>query len=228
VESTDCGRRYEEKNVNQCLTRVFTIGCLSLCASTTIAQDTRYFDEDGIMWRETVRRMQVPETTTHSEKRTQTVYRQEFTTEMRKSNRTVYTPSTQYFWRPRYRGVLNPFVPTTVSYELVPAIQWQAHTEVSERPVVTSQVVPEQRTVEVLVRTTRYVQRDEVSRVALGAARHLAARVVRNDSPVRQPVATPSQPRATISRQPVVGGVSRLESDPPRRSSSVPAPTIWR
>lgn len=171
-------------------------------------QQVRTYQEDGITYRETRRIVRTPVTETQMVERQQTVYREEVTRETQEVPVNTFTPVTEYRWTPRWHGVLNPFVEPYVTYELLPFSYWQTQSETQQREIVRRELVPEVQTVQTPQTTTRYVEREEITRVALTPVPRRTAAV--NLSP------TPASSTPWVARQTTIGGVSQLESDPPR------------
>jgi hypothetical protein len=194
---------------------LLAVGLLWLAAtSCAIADDeVRYVEKDGITFRETRRTVRQPLTETRFEEHNETVFREQYTTEMRDSYRTVYMPVTEYTYEPRVHGWWNPFAPSHVAYHLVPRTRWEPRVETVRTPITSREVVPETRVVRVPVRSLGFVEREEIDRVAV----------------------TPSPSQRTVSGGAVtslaerpVGGISRMENDPPRQGTQVPMRVIQR
>ena len=77
------------------------------------------------------------------------------------TQRTVYTPNTQYVLQPRVRGLLNPFRQPVYTYEYVPVTTWVATIQTVNHQVPTREYVATEQTVSVpkLVQTTEKRQR---------------------------------------------------------------------
>ncbi len=183
------------------------LAVLGLCACTAVAgaQEVRYFDKDGVTYRETRQVVQRPVTSTTIQQREQTVYRQQVTTETREQVRTVQTPVVEYQWVPRLHGRWNPFVQPYIVHEQVPVTRWEAHTEVVNVPVTRSEWVPETRMVDVPVLTQTMANEEVISRVAIGPSGTTTSAATSGTS---------------------LGGVARLENDPPRDGTWQPAPVL--
>ncbi len=162
------------------------------------ADEVRYFDKDGITYRETRRAVSRPVATTKIEERERVVYRQKITTETRDTIRTYQTPVTQYFWTTRVHGRWNPFGQPYTTYDLVPVTRWQQHTEIVPVPVGRYEWVPEKTIVRVPVTTYRMVEDEVISRVAVSVSGGSGA--------------------TAIARRPSLGGVE-MKNDPPREGS---------
>lgn len=156
-------------------------------AAAAQAEEVRYYQQDGVTYRETRRTVTRPISETRYEQREQTVYREQLRTDTQQTTRTVYTPVTEYRWQMYLRGRWNPFVIPYHSYELVPTTRWETRQELVEIPTYRRELVPETHVVQMPVTTHRLAQEEVISRVAVSAAE--------------------AKP---------IGGVARLDKDPPR------------
>jgi len=159
---------------------------------TLLGEEPRYFEKDGVTYRETREVVQRPMAETRLEQREQTVYREQLSTQVQETYRTYQTPVTEYQLVTVLRGRWNPFVLPYLSNEMVPVRRWETRQEIVRTPVARRDLVPETRVVQVPVTTHRIVEEEVIRRVAV----------------------TP--PGGTTS----VGGVARLENDPPRQGSN--------
>ena len=180
------------------------LSCLIALATVT-ADDVRYYTQDGITYRETTRRVRRPVAQTRTESQTQTVYRQEYSTQVRDTQRAVHTPVTRYEWAGRWYGRWNPFQDPYFVYELEPTTHWQSRVETVRLPVTQRQLIPETKTVQVPVTLLRFEEKDEISRVAVSPRRMAASR---NNAPT-----------LPIDSSGPVGGIARLDGDPPRHAT---------
>ena len=140
------------------------------------------------------------------EEKTQTTYRPQYTTEMRDTVRTYYTPKTQYHWEARWR----PFSANGWVYEAVPTVVWQAHSETVRVPVMSQQYVAETKVVRQPYLALRFVEQQAPRRLAAAPqpAPQAGSSTWRSVSPT---------PAVSIARREQLGGIVQLESDPPRR-----------
>ncbi len=180
------------------------IGLLLLGTTTLAAQELRYVQRDGILYRELVCRRWKPVTQIVYEQRQQTVYREEITTQMQEVTTVVRTPQVQWVWEPYWWGWWNPLRGPALAYRLVPRTVWKEEVRRGRVPVQVKRLVPHTQTVRVPVVRRRWVQEEVVlSRV---------------------PVA-PSSPKIRNGPAPVqvagraIGGIQKLDSDPPRVST---------
>lgn len=172
--------------------------------------EVRYIEQNGVLYRQTQRVVQRPVVETRTVETTRTVYREELTTEMRESARTYWTPVTEYRCESYIANRWNPFVTPCVAFRMVPRTCWQCRTETVKVPVTCRRLVPVTETVRRPVTSCRMVAENVTSRVA-----------VRSPVPIATSVAV--QP-ASLARYEQIGGVARLDKDPPRRGVS----TAWR
>lgn len=180
-----------------------------LLAHAAAADEVRFFQEGGTLYRETRRVVQRPVVETRTQQVTRTVYREEVTSETRDSVRTYYTPVTEYVCEPYVANRWNPFATPYVAYRMAPRTRWECRTETVKTPVTTRRLVPHTETVQQPVTTLRMATEEVVDRVAIGGTPRMAARA--------------AQPAAPVQYQDI-GGVARLDKDPPRQGLS-PA---WR
>jgi hypothetical protein len=203
------------------------------------ADDVRYFEKDGVTYRETRQVVRRPVVETRMEARDCTVYRDKFTTELQDTPRSFPVAITEYHWVPVWRRPLNPFAAPYLTYEMVPQTRWETRSDTMKTAVTRREVVPEKITQQVPVTTQRFVEDEIISRVAVGsrppgisAPGGAAAPVAggRYAAPAADPVAggrysqpntlpPPSNP-AEVANRTAIGGVMKLDSDPPRGGSS--------
>ena len=191
------------------VTSVVLVGGLAaiMVSSSAEAQDSvRYYQQDGVTYREVRNVVKRPVVETKLQSQTRTVYREQVSTQYQPTTRTVHTPVTNYYWQARWHDVLNPFRPATVGYHLVPHTQWQSHTEIVDTPITRRQVVPQTEIVDVPVTTRRYVDEEIVRRTVVNSVPGGAA----------------------VANRTSVGGISQIENDPPRRSTDWQPATVNR
>ena len=141
-------------------------GCLAF-ATTLSAQDVRLVQQNGSQFVESTQTVRQPVVNTTVERQEQTVYREEYITQMNESQQTYLAPVTEYHWEPRVHGRLNPFRPNTVAYHLVPRTRWEARTHTVRTPVTTRQLRPETRVVEIPRRELSFAEQQQTTRTAL-------------------------------------------------------------
>ncbi|MFW6124646.1 MAG: hypothetical protein ACOC46_00750 [Pirellulales bacterium] len=199
---------------DRCLRFPFIL-LLAASAVSAAADEVRYFQQNGVTYRETRRTIRRPVYQTEMRSTTRTAYRPEQTTQSRQVTQTRWTPVTECCWEPVWVGRWNPFVDPYLVYRPVTRTRWEASQETVERPQTVTRWVPETTTVEVPVTVRKMVPEDVVSRVAVstGAPRAPAGGSGGRLAPVPRPAAGVP-----------VGGVARLESDPPRQGPR----TAWR
>jgi hypothetical protein len=161
-------------------------------------------DEDS----ETVRR---PVSRLRYEERERTVYRRRASTDTRETYRTVWVPVTTYRWESYWVGRWNPLVQPYLAQRLVPVTRWEPRTEAVRYPLASSELVPERQVVRVPVLERTFEDRQ-----------------VARSTPARRSRARDSEPldeeTPTVARRERIGGVSRMETDPPRQGLRDP----WR
>lgn len=186
------------------------------------AGEVRYYEQNGITYRETRQVVQRPVYQTEMRPTTRTVYRQEQATEMRETTRTWWSPVTEHNYEAVWMGRWNPFVEPHIVYRPRTRTRWEARTETVQAPVTVSRWIPHTETVETAVTVQRMVPEEVVSRVAIG----------RSGIPTPAATSVAAVPAAPGALAPVpwpapastVGGVARLDNDPPRRGAN----TAWR
>lgn len=188
------------------LRHVIVSGIVLLATTSAGAEEVRYFEKDGITYREARRTVRRPIAETRLEDREQTVYREQRHTEYREETRNYVTPQTRYEWRTCLKNRWNPFTQPYLTQQLVPIRSWESREEVVQIPVTRRELVAEKRTVKVPVTTRRIAEEEVITRTAVN----------------------PTTTRSALLPVPSsgdglrIGGVARLENDPPRRA------TIWR
>ena len=207
-------------------------GPLAAADSGAIGNQTRYYTENGVTYRETRRRVREPVSQTQYRDQTQTVYRSQYTTKMQDYEQAGYAPVTQYYWQPRWHGTWRIFQDPHLAWHLKPHTTWQRVTQRVQVPVTVSQVVPETRTVKIPETQLRFVEREQIERVAVApqptlasvpALQFVSTPQVAVAPPIYDPYAIRLPSTAPIynvspiySPYTVVGGIARLDGDPPR------------
>lgn len=167
-------------------------------AQAVLAEDVQYVNRNGTTYREIVQTVKTPVSETTYQTHTEKFYQERVTTEMQQSERTYYTPVTEYSWEAYTPFSINPFAPPRIAYRWVPRTRWEPRTETVQTPVTRRELVPAERTVSRPVTTLRMVEQQQVTRVA---------------------VAPPAQPVANVASRNVIGGVADLRNDPPRQGA---------
>ena len=203
---------------------------LSVGALAHAGEEVRYFEKDGVTYRETRRVESCPVVETRAETSTQTVYREQCITEMRDTVRESWTPVTEYRWEAFWVNRWNPLAKPYMAYRYVPHTRWERSVQTVKTPVVARRLVPETRTVQVPVTRQRIVQREIIQRepVAGSSSTSVAWAPPAARTSRLLPIASSSNTNASSNRAPIagpIGGVARLDThDPPRESTS----TAWR
>ncbi len=191
---------------------VIVVQCI--CVAAGWAQEVRYYEENGITYRETRQTVSRPTTEITNQPVDRTVYQEQLTTEYQPTTRVYSVPVTEYRQEAYWRGRWNPFKQPYLDQRIVSHTRWEERTETVQTPVVRRQVVPQTRQEFVPVATQRIVEEQYVSRVAIGTRAAIAA----------NPPSTTSIPAATVEQKPTVGGISRLDPAPAHHISN----SQWR
>jgi len=174
---------------------------LLLTATPVLAQEARFYEQDGQTWRESRRTVSRPIREVDYAPQSETVYETRYRTEMQSFSRPVYVPTTQYQWVPRWHGRWRIFQGPHLAYHLVPQTVWSVQRNDYQLPTTRVESVPITRTVQVPRTELKFVEKEEVTRVPVGPPRTIASRPVTDE----------------YSSGAIYGGVARLEGDPPRR-----------
>ncbi len=178
-------------------------------ATAVAAQEVRYVEENGVTYRETRRTGYRTICSTEMRPSERIVYREQCETQSREVTRTWWTPVTERRWEAQWVGRWNPFAQPYLAYRPVEHTRWEQRTETTQVPVTIRRLVPETQTVQVPVSVRRTVPEEVVTRVAVSSPG----------------VPGPGQgPRPGLADGEPIGGVARLDSDPPRQGVS----SAWR
>ncbi|MGE0609017.1 MAG: hypothetical protein AB7O62_18125 [Pirellulales bacterium] len=193
------------------------------------ADEPRYVQQNGVTYLETptsatVRRL-VPDT--RMEEREETVYRREIHNEVKEVERRYSVPITEYRREMRWHGTWNPFSQPYMVEHLVPVTRWETRTETVKIPTARVALVPEKRTRQVPITTYKEIEVPVVARTIVPPSRTYSPAptvaaaprtniATRNRAAAGDPFVNNSTIDSSAAR---VGGVSRLDSDPPRQSS---------
>ncbi|MCA9246962.1 MAG: hypothetical protein KDA42_07605 [Planctomycetales bacterium] len=181
------------------------LALLSLLSPSMLSADeVRYFEQDGLTYKETRRLVQRPVNEIQYEQREQTVYREQLHTDLVETSRTYHHPVTEYRWVTVLKGRWNPLVQPYFTQQLMPVQTWQPREHIIRTPVQRRELIPETRTVQVPVSKQRVAQEEMISRVVVG------------------PASGASSVAGVANGSTPVGGVARMENDPPRRSVQIP------
>ena len=143
-----------------------------------------YEPQDGIQYRVTRRLVTQQVPVTVMENRSQTVYKQQVKSQTINQQKSFCVPVTEYKKVSKLHGRWNPFVKPYRTEKLKPVTVWKQ--QVVSVPVPTSQLVwvPETKVVQVPVTNYRTVQKEEITRVAIGAAPTKATSVASTIRPI--------------------------------------------
>jgi hypothetical protein len=206
---------------------------LMACSRAVFAQadETRYVQINGITYCETYRTVQRTINETAYQQTTQTVYKEQLDSEVRDVTRTYLCPVTTYRAETEMVGKWNFFIEPYYETHWVAETQWVPRNEVVKMPVTCRKVVPETRNVQVPVLKPKIVT--EKVLIRREAVPSVSTTPVNSNGPIPRP--TPqSIPTTTIDRfQPLqpgepIGGIARLNQDPPRNSTSPFERTVTR
>lgn len=196
---------------------VTALGSVALLALPSWADEVRYYQQNGITYCETTRKVpQVVYETTYQDQ-PQTVYRDKVCQGHRDMLRITQVPVTQYVAQNRWVGRWNPFVQPYQVQHLVPVTRLQQRVEPVQLPCTRVDRVAENVTVKVPVLTQRTVDRDVVvSRVAVNTAPPMgpATAPVYATAPFN-PAAPAAVPGATVQGPPTqparIGGIQQYD-----------------
>jgi hypothetical protein len=191
-------------------------------AGPAAAGNPRYYEENGITYRETTSIERRPVSRTEYIDQQQTVYRREPKTDYHDIYQTVHVPVTRYQWEARWRGRWNPFVQPYVVQQLVPRTHFETRTEVVQMPVTRTELIPETHVQRVPITVRETVEEEVTRRVAVNplpaSAVVSTTRPAVNSGifPTPGSVSTPVVVAQPVVRQEMIGGIARLDNDPPR------------
>jgi len=153
----------------RCLTIAVTLS-LACCTAPPLAAQApqvRFFQENGVTFRETREVVDRPVTQVKTEERKQTVLQPQTVSQVHSYQYQYYEPLTTYRWQAELHGRLNPFIQPYYAWRLVPVTQWQPRTGTVQYPQVCQQWVPAEQTVQVTTRELGFQKEERVSRVAM-------------------------------------------------------------
>ena len=181
----------------------------ALAAGSTCAEE-RYYEQNGVTYRETRERVQRPVTEVVHQPTTRTVYREQYRTEFADTVHVSSKPVTEWRLESYWRGRWNPFVEPYLAQRWVKRTRYETQTQTTQQPILRRELVAENRTEHTPVVTQRMVEEEVVRRVAV-------ARAPANDVAGGAPPRT-SDPFGSdaVARRMTIGGVSRLDGAPPR------------
>jgi hypothetical protein len=155
----------------------------------------------------------VPVAESRTEARQETVVRPEYVTELRDVYRTVYTPMTQYHWEARW----HPFRSPNWGYHAVPHVVWQTRVEKTQVPVTSQRYVAETRSVQTPYLALRFAQQPQAA-IAQSAP---PSGISLAPGATAAPAAPAPLPSARVAETVPLGGILKMDSDPPRRGLMV-------
>jgi hypothetical protein len=182
-----------------------------LAASAAADDDVRYYQQNGVTYRETRTVVKQPVNDVQYRDMQKTFYRDRYTTEMRDVVRNSYVPVMRHAWQPRWHGQWNILHGPHLAYHLVPYTSWEVRQQTIQVPTTRREVVPETRTVRVPQTNLRYEDRVQVTRVPVGpSATHGSSRAAQPPAHVFR------RPTQNVDQREMYGGIARLDGDPPR------------
>jgi hypothetical protein len=166
----------------------------------------------------------VPVAEQRTEARQETVYRPEYVTELRDVYRTVYVPVTQYHWEARWRPLQSP----NWAWQPVAHVRWETRVEKSQVPYTSQHYVAETRTVQTPYLALRFAGQQRSAPIASASQQAPGNINLAPGTTTARAPAMPATPQATasphaapapsrIADDPRLGGILRMDSDPPRR-----------
>ncbi len=207
---------------NRRLWRRWLIG-LALLATTGAgvihADDVRYYQENGITYREVRRKVSHPVVDTQLQAQQRVCYCPKTTVETRDVVQSHWVPVTEYRQESKLVGRWNPFVQPYYAQRSVPVTRWELRSETVKLPVSRVEYVPQTTTVQVPVTAQRVVEEEIISRMAVSGPP--ASPSVQPTTSVAVLPGTSLQSPATAGVTPVVAqtpsiGGTKLPQDPPR------------
>jgi hypothetical protein len=227
------GRRLRARNEAMRLTRHCELAMLicGVLSGVAGADEVRYYEQNGVTYRETRHKVSQPVPQTQLVDHPQTVYREKLDTQLVDTVRTYQVPVTEYRWETYMQGRWNPFVHPTMGWRQVPVTRWETRSDVVKVPYNRRQLVPETTTVRLPVTTMQTVEQEVITRVAVGsrqpadpfASSAPSVPFASTPPPARNPVPTPA---AVASRPLTVGAIPSVgfhASSSPTRAVNVPA-----
>ncbi len=169
-------------------TSFLALAAVAMAAPAALAQDVRYYSENGIQYRETTHVSQRPISETTYQPHETTGVSPRYTTDMQESVRTYQVPITEQQWVPGLQRTWNIFAPPVLSYRLMPVTRWETRTETVRVPVTKVEYVPTKHVQHIPVTNTRIAEERVVRREAIGPASSGGGTAVAQ----RQPVETGS------------------------------------
>jgi hypothetical protein len=183
---------------------LLAIALAALATPGAVAQEPRYFVENGIQYRETTQVMQRPITETKYQPHETNGVTHRYTTDMQESVRTYQVPVTEQQWVPGLQRTWNVFAPPVLSYRLMPVTRWETRTETVRLPVTKVEYVPTKNVVQVPITHTHIAEERIVRREAIGPAGSGGGTAVARTEPIQSfggstadTAAVPSDPYST-------------------------------
>ena len=151
-------------------------------------QEVRFFERDGVTYRETRQHRERPIVETQIQQQQRTLYREQWRTDFRDVVRTRQVPVTVYRRESYWQGRYNPFVQPQLAERMVPYTRWETRHETIRQPYARRELIPITQTVQVPVLTRRVIREEQINRVAV------------DDLPRKGPLGPADRPQ--VARQP--------------------------
>jgi hypothetical protein len=206
------------------------------------ADDIRYFEHEGVTYRETRRTIDPVAPGVGYQDVHQTCYREQMVQETREVVRSWWTPVTEYRWETYWVNRWNPFAEPYQVARYVPHTRWERRTEVVQIPVLCRRWIPETQVVRVPVGAWCNSSQEVVTRVAVSGIPSSATSRSMSNLPAIASSSSATLPRPSAStaqamlpslvaqpsngmvpvtipglpRPEGIGGVGRLGDEPPR------------
>lgn len=179
------------------------------------SQESRLVEHDGLVYEERQVLVRVPVADSQLVTQQQTTYEPKLVTELRDVPVTRWQQVTTSQWEQRVENPLGIRGPRQTVGQWVRGTRWEPRTEYVRQPVTYRTSIPETRTVEVPVRTTRFVEKQETVRVLLGPV--AAYQQAMNTTPKNSAAFSPRSP-----------GVPRFDDDRLRYGLKPTDASVWR
>lgn len=186
---------------------------IGFCWTTVVAAQNpsvRYYEQDGLTYRETKTIVERPVRETRYEERERTIYRVESNVQMQKVTRQVPVAVPDVYYQTRWIGRWNPFIEPYPVQVQVPYTRYEWRQQEIQVPIDRPKMVPVTQKERIPIPTTRMVQEEFIQRVVVGPAGTSPAPGStggRREEIVRDPQAprtsaAPLPPGTPVARQP--------------------------
>ena len=165
----------------------------------------RFVEQGGIRYRETRMNVKQPVRDVHYVDMPQTYYLERYRTDYVNQTSVQQVPRTRYEAVPRlydWWRVMGVFGEPYVQYGIEPLTTWQSVPRTTRVPVTRREVAQQTRTVKVAVPYVRMVEKQQISRVAVGPATNRSAANTQNTSVANNLPRYPGAPQSRFATQP--------------------------